>query len=411
MSDHSRYEKLAALAASDYLNDDELADLRQHVDSCMECKSVLAEFEEIIHFGMPLVQNPFRRNINMITSHPDPGARERFIRRASLEGIAFSPEVRKAARPQSPRFTLAAAGACGLAVIVTAVLYLSPQLGLRFRHFDRYPIQARQQVDRLIQQNSALEATISRLEQTNAEYQREAEGLRAQMAVLTSAASHHDNDQRRADIAQSAARNSQLFEEAEVERKTQEKLLADTRTELAELKKARASDHASIVADQFRINELSEQLKAAKANVIMERQLATGGGDVHSLMGARQLHVIDVRDTDSNGKPPKAFGRIFLAEGKSLVFYAFDLNDGTKNDAKKTYQVWAQKEGKAGSLRSLGFLKADNMMQGRWALKSADPGALKQISSIFVTVEPQGGTKTPTGQHLLFAYLGEPNHP
>ncbi|WP_433968574.1 hypothetical protein [Tunturiibacter gelidiferens] len=73
--------------------------------------------------------------------------------------------------------------------------------------------------------------------------------------------------------------------------------------------------------------------------------------------------------------------------------------------------MWAQQEGNAGSLRSLGFLKADNRMQGRWELKSADHAALKQINSLFVTVEPQGGAKTPSGRRLLFAYLGEANHP
>jgi hypothetical protein len=408
MSDHSRYEELAALAASGHLSDDELADLRQHADTCMECKSAGAEFSEIVHFGLPTVQSPFRRSINMIMSRPDPGARERFIRRASLEGIAFSPEVKKASDSQWPRFSLAAASACGLAVIVTAVLYFSHHLGSPFRQHDQDPIQARQRLDRLTQQNSALEATISRLEQANAEYQREAAGLRTQMAVLTSARSH-DNGQTRADTAQSGTRNSQLLEDVEAERKTQEKLLADTRAELAGLKKARASDQASIVADQIRINELSQQLKTARANV--NTQLATSGGDVRNLMGARQLHVIDVRDTDPDGKPGKAFGRIFLTEGKSLVFYAFDLNDPAKNGGKKTYEVWAQQDGKAGSLRSLGFLKVDDVMQGRWALKSADPAALKQISAIFVTVEPQGGAKTPSGQRLLFAHLGQANHP
>jgi hypothetical protein len=408
MSDHSHYEELAALAAGGYLSDDELAELRRHADACTQCKSALAEFQEIIHFGLPTVQSPFRRSINMILSRPDPGARERFIRRASLEGIAFSPEVKRVAHSKWPRFSLAAASACGLAVIVAAVLYFSHHLGSPFRQHDQDPMQARQQFDRLTQQNSTLEATISRLEQANAEYQREAAGLRTQMAVLTSARSH-DNGQTRADTAQSGTRNSQLLEDVEAERKTQEKLLADTRAELAGLKKARASDQASIVADQIRINELSQQLKTARANV--NTQLATSGGDVRNLMGARQLHVIDVRDTDPDGKPGKAFGRIFLTEGKSLVFYAFDLNDPAKNGGKKTYEVWAQQDGKAGSLRSLGFLKVDNVMQGRWALKSADPAALKQISSIFVTVEPQGGAKTPSGQRLLFAHLGQANHP
>jgi len=175
------------------------------------------------------------------------------------------------------------------------------------------------------------------------------------------------------------------------------------------LKKARASDRASIVADQIRINELSDQLKTAKVNANLQRQLAMG--DVPNLMGARQLHVVDVRDSGPNGKPGKAFGRIFLTEGKSLVFYAFDLNDPTKNGSKKTYQVWGQTEGRAGSVRSLGFLNVDNKAQQRWVLKSNDAATFKEVNSLFVTVEPQGGAKTPSGQRLLFAYLGEANHP
>ncbi|WP_433968575.1 hypothetical protein [Tunturiibacter gelidiferens] len=335
MSDHSHYEELVALAAGGHLSDEELSDLQRHVETCAQCKEAAAEFREIIQIGMLPVESPFRRSINMITNRPGPGAIERFIRRASLEGIAFSPEVKRPSHSQWPRFSLAAASACGLAVIVTAVLYLSHHLGPPFRQLDQDPMQARQQLDHLTLQNSTLEATISRLEQTNAEYQRETEGLRSHMAVLTSAASRHDNDQRRADTAQSLSQSTQLLEEAEAEGKTQEKLLADARTELAGLKKARASDQASIVADQIRINELSEQLKTARANINMEKQLATAGGDVRDLMGARQLHVIDVRDTDPNGKPGKAFGRIFLTEGKSLVFYAFDLNNGTKDEGRR----------------------------------------------------------------------------
>ena len=135
------------------------------------------------------------------------------------------------------------------------------------------------------------------------------------------------------------------------------------------------------------------------------------GKDVRDLMGARQLHVVDVRDTDPNGKAGKAFGRVFLTEGKSLIFYAFDLTDARKIDAKQTFQVWGQQEGKATSLRSLGFLYVDDKTQRRWALKTDDPAAVKEIDSVFVTVEPEGGAKKPSSQRLLYAYLGEANHP
>jgi hypothetical protein len=415
MTDHSHYEEVAALAAGGHLSDEELRDLRRHAKTCAQCKSTVAEFREVVHFGLPLTQSRLRRRISMIMTRPNPGARERFIRRASLEGITFSPDVKRIASSRGPAITFAAVGAGVLAAIVITVFYGSHHMGPTLQFSPQDSTKAHQQLAPLTQQqNSVLEATISRLEHTLAEQQREAEGLRAQVATLAVAAnnSRHDNAETRAEATQLASHGAQSLEGAQTQRKVQEKLLADTRAELARLNRARALDQASIVADQIRINELSEQLKTAKANTSnMQRQLVTAGGDVRNLMGARQLHVVDVRDTDSTGKAGKAFGRIFLTEGKSLVFYAFDLNDLTKSSAKKTFQVWGQQEGKANSLRSLGFLSVDNKTQRRWALKTDDLAGFKQINSIFVTVEPQGGAKTPSGQRLLFSYLGEANHP
>jgi hypothetical protein len=45
-------------------------------------------------------------------------------------------------------------------------------------------------------------------------------------------------------------------------------------------------------------------------------------------------------------------------------------------------------------------------------VKSDDPKKLEQIDSVFVTVEPNGGSHKPSGKPLLFAYLKvDPNHP
>jgi hypothetical protein len=400
MIEHSHYEELAALAAGGHLSDQDLMDVQRHAETCPECKNALADFHKVVRFGLPLAQSHLRRSINMITSRPDPGARERFIRRASLEGIAFSPDVRTSIASPRPRFIFAAAGAGAVAAIVAGVLFISHHRDMPSR-----------QLSQIAQQSSAPEATISRLEQINADLQSETERLRRQVAALTADASNSPrvDGRKPANTAPLASGATGSLEEAGNQRTEQTKLLEDTRAELAELKKARASDRASIVADQIRINELSDQLKTAKVNANLQRQLAMG--DVPNLMGARQLHVVDVRDSGPNGKPGKAFGRIFLTEGKSLVFYAFDLNDPTKNGSKKTYQVWGQTEGRAGSVRSLGFLNVDNKAQQRWVLKSNDTATFKEINSLFVTVEPQGGAKTPSGQRLLFAYLGEANHP
>jgi len=61
----------------------------------------------------------------------------------------------------------------------------------------------------------------------------------------------------------------------------------------------------------------------------------SAGRDIRDLISARNLHIIDVYDTDSHGKTTRAFGRVFFTEGKSLVFYAYDLSSG--HSAAATY--------------------------------------------------------------------------
>jgi hypothetical protein len=414
MSDHLHHEELAALLAGGHLCDEELSELRRHAESCAQCKTAIQEFGELVHFGLPLTQSRLRRSINMITNRPDPGATERFIRRASHEGIAFSQNVIRPDRTRISNLSFVASGAAVLAAVIIAFLYGSHHsIYKSLQPGQQSSTQAQPQLEHLIQHDSTLDATISRLENTLAAQKRESEGLHAQVTTLSAAANnlHHDNEKTQVEASQSASRSARSLEEAEAQLKIQEKMLTDTRAELARLNQARASEQASLVADQVQINELADQLKTAKANIDMEHQLAAAGRDVRDLMGARQLHVVDVRDTDPNGKAGKAFGRVFLTEGKSLIFYAFDLNDARKADAKQTFQVWGQQEGKASSLRSLGFLYVDDKAQRRWALKTEDPAVVKEIDSVFVTVEPQGGAKKPSGQHLLYAYLGEANHP
>jgi len=413
MSDHSHYEELAALAAGGCLGDEELSEFQRHAESCAQCQSGVTQFGEVVHFGLPLVQSHLRRGISMITDRPNPGAMERFLKRASAEGIELSPDVRK--RNSFPKLNLSFAAGVGVfAALLFALLYGSHVPGHTASQRDQQSAtQAQKQLEQLARNNSTLDATVSRLQQTLAEQQRETEALRAQLATQNAAATSTQRDKGQALSAAtlSASQDAQSLEQAEAQRRKLETQLADAAAEVARLNQARVSDQAELVADQVQVNQLSEQLKAATTNIDMERQLAAAGKDVRDLMGARQLHVVDVRDTDPNGKAGKAFGRVFLTEGKSLIFYAFDLTDAKKINAKQTFQVWGQQEGKTSSVRSLGFLYVDDKAQRRWALKTEDPAAVNEIDSVFVTVEPEGGAKKPSSQRLLYAYLGEANHP
>jgi hypothetical protein len=410
IGEHAHYEELAALAAGGHLNDEELSELQKHSEACAQCESAVAEFRELVHFGLPLLQSRPRWSIRMIMSRPNRGATDRFIRRASAAGIAFSRDVNRLDSGRGSHLSFATAAGL-LAALLTVFLYGRHYPGHAPLQDDRQNAsQAHLQLEHLAGQNSTLNATVSRLEHTLAEQERETERLRTQLTIQNVAAtsSRHDNERALSAATLSATQSLEMTQE---QQKTLDKQLADAEVELARLNQARASDQAELLADQVHINQLSEQLETARTNIDMDRQLATAGKDVRDLMGARQLHVVDVRDTDPNGKAGKAFGRIFLTEGKSLIFYAFDLTDARKINAKQTFQVWGQQEGKTSSLRSLGFLYVDDKAKRRWALKTDDPATVKEIDTVFVTVEPEGGAKKPSNQRLLYAYLGEANHP
>jgi hypothetical protein len=207
--------------------------------------------------------------------------------------------------------------------------------------------------------------------------------------------------------ARSSSQNVQLLDES----RNQEKLLAEARDEAVRINQLHVNDEAALAQEQLRIADLSNRLRVASATLDLERRLAAEGKDVRELMASRELHVIDVRDSDSNGNPGKAFGRVFLTEGKSLTFYGFDLNEDGVLNTRNSFQVRAVPEGSKNSSRSLGILRQDAKAQGRWVLNVENPELVKDINSVFVTVEPVAGGKQPSGQKMLYAYLGAANHP
>jgi len=190
-----------------------------------------------------------------------------------------------------------------------------------------------------------------------------------------------------------------------------QRALDSAKADLNRVRSEKDSVDVALVDQQFKITELIAQAKERDALAERERQLTSVAKDVRELMGARNLHIVDVSDVDGNGRSKKSIGRVFLVEGKSLIFYAFDLGE-RGNPGKVSFQAWGQLEGRQTAAKNLGVFYIDDHDQKRWVLKVNDPEKLSAINSVFVTVEPLGGTNRPTGKKLLYAFLGtEPNHP
>ena len=407
-SHHQRYEELCALAAGGLLEGTEFADFQGHLKECTQCRSDYQELSDLVTRELPQGQGSFQQKLGAMRTQPLDESRQRFLRRARSEGLVFSREVETSAR-STPWLFRPATMLATVAALVVAVV------GLTLYHFRETPNTARSdvaatmQIAELKRQNSALTASLSQLNESFATEQREIQNLRSQLrnATATADALRRDSEQARGEAKQSSGQAARLLDES----RGREKLLAEAKDEAARSSQLRINDVASLVEQQTRITELTNRLRIASATLDMERQLAAAGKDVRELMVARQLHVIDVHDNDRSGKPRKAFGRVFLAEGKSLTFYAFDLNEDGIFNAKRGFQVWAVSETAKNSARSLGLLHVDAKAPGRWVLRVENPDLVKEVSSVFVTAESAAGGKQPSGQKMLYAYLGEPNHP
>jgi hypothetical protein len=114
---------------------------------------------------------------------------------------------------------------------------------------------------------------------------------------------------------------------------------------------------------------------------------------------------------DRTGKTQKPYGRVFYTKGKSLIFFAFDLDQAQRKDAN-IFQAWGRRGSHRQQAFNLGIFYEDNASKKRWILKFDDPKMLAQIDAVFVTIEPKGGSQKPSTKPFLFAYLNaDPNHP
>ena len=132
--------------------------------------------------------------------------------------------------------------------------------------------------------------------------------------------------------------------------------------------------------------------------------------DIRDLIGARNLYIADIFDTTETGKTGKQFGRIFYTKDRSLIFYGFELDSQPGHHRDVSFQVWGSGKDRPGPV-SLGLFYQDDSHR-RWVLRCNDSKLLARLDTVFVTVEPPGGSTKPTGKQLLRAYLHiSPNHP
>jgi hypothetical protein len=256
----------------------------------------------------------------------------------------------------------------------------------------------KQDIDRL---NRELADTEARLVAVRASGQKETEQARKDFA-----------SQQDALQAQAIQLQAQLLQ-GQKEFANLQSTAAEEQKGAEEERKRTGELQSTLVAKEAELSDTAGKLEDESTALSRERELLGKSRDITALMGARNLHILDVVDTDTRGKSRPAFGRIFFTEGKSLLFYAYDLNEAKLQKADYQYQVWAKKEGSNGQAEKLGIFYSDDKAQNRWVFKCDDPKVIKEIDSVFVTLGPPNSDPThPKGLPLMYAYLHTAaNHP
>jgi hypothetical protein len=181
---------------------------------------------------------------------------------------------------------------------------------------------------------------------------------------------------------------------------------------LDSLSQKSTEDAARANASQSKVDDLTRQLQEQQAAVKQRDEMLAKDRDIRDLMGARDLYIAEIYDVAGTGETKKPYGRVFYTRGKSLIFYAYDLDQQAGLKQASTFQAWGRRGPDRQKALNLGVFYEDNAARRRWILKCDDPKTLVQIDAIFVTVEPQGGSHKPGNKTLLFASLKiDPNHP
>jgi hypothetical protein len=181
---------------------------------------------------------------------------------------------------------------------------------------------------------------------------------------------------------------------------------------LASLTQQTEQDAEQAKMSETKVAELTRQLQEQRAAVEQRDEMLEHDRDIREVMGARELYIAEIYDVAGTGETKKPYGRVFYTRGKSLVFYAYDLDQQAGLRTASTFQAWGRRGPDRQQAVNLGVFYEDNATRKRWILKCDDPKTLAQIDAVFVTVEPKGGSHKPGTKTLLFASLKiDPNHP
>jgi predicted nucleic acid-binding Zn-ribbon protein len=429
---HEEFLELCAVSTTGELSEEEQKRLREHLAICAECRQALTEFEAAAEIGAPLLSSELAAQASN-----DPEARRHGLAEATITRAQPTSEPAGedcASLEQRKGLVLGHRnGHHGshlnwnyVWMSFAAAVLLTVALGIYSYEVGRHRGQTADQAP-----SSVVDTKADTLEQQISDAGHEREILQAQLAEKdkTIAELRHQVEEQSAALNELRSTETNLTNSLQTDEVEKQKLGQDrsnlsqkldaaeasiqsTQAQLNSLQQVRSDDQARAASLEAQIKDLNAQLRDREQTIGKQQDLLAHDRDIRDLMGARDLYIAEVYDVARDGATQKPYGRVFYTKGKSLIFYAYDLDQQAGVRNASTFQAWGRRGPDKQQALSLGIFFEDNVAKKRWVLKVDDSKTLEQIDAVFVTVEPNGGSHKPSGKPLLFASLRiEPNHP
>jgi hypothetical protein len=412
-----RFEELCALAAIGELSASEFAELNEHLPGCQHCRELYVDFCRMASHDMGAVAAGRRYGDESIEGIDEAALLNDVLSRARQES-AFDAEksATQESCPQTRKIRFVSPFSSllfrwtGVAASLLIAAFAAYEYGYHRHVAEPQPTIVTAGITNPSQRTNQVS------EQVPAKDDR-LQTLRAQRDFLQAALAEA-RQQYTSSLAQQKSLQSEIAAATEQVRKDGEDLQASKLTEeqsKAQIRELQSNLKEALAEEEAQartLNELKNKLRQAEEEASVAAASGIQDADAKNLFGARDLHIVDVFDVDGSGKTKRAFGRVYYAEKRLLLFYAFDLQ--AKQNARRTagFQAWGYRQGDEDKPRNLGLFLMDDPTVSRWVLKVNDARVLEHVDAVFVTLEPPNGSPSPSGRKLLYANLGgPPNHP
>ena len=420
---HGRMERLCALSVIGEISQADSFRLQKHLETCAECRAFNEDLHKIASVDLrPAASRPIACEMTRYQHSIDENRllANLLERTGHLSGVKGKSPLGSSPATSSGQVKLSLGWLSSTLGWAMAALLLFAWLhAVRKAPAPGVPAQPTVATNRPVVApgGESWASRIKAIEDENSSLRRDLLGSRTQLASFQDV------------VQQTSQKNAILAHNLEL----LESQLEAGNEHVRQLNAALTANEANLEAERHNATNLQEQLAVVNAQLNTQQSEAAhlrdiaatnpvyfssaahdiDAADALEIVRARDLHIVDVYDVDHRGNSAKSYGRVYYVNRQLLLFYAFDLASNThRNHKAVAFQAWGVGAQDSAPPKSLGLFYLDNSKLDRWVLRVSDPEILSRIETLFVTIEPPGGSRVPRGHQLLFASLAGPaNHP